>query len=499
MLLSGAVYTAESQSITLSQSFAGNGNYIIGKYKDEILIYNLAFITKYQLLDIYDTKMNLLRQISLPLPAKSFGFTFLKCDDFFYIFYQHQSGRTVSLYALKVGMDGKQTGPPKELDKTPELDFWRQNKIYSVAVSENKKYLTAFKIDNTYGPTTTITTLLFNDSLKLLHRSVLDAPIVDGVEFFSEFNVDNDGNFLFVKNCELDNIADVAKSTGLAVKSALSDSIYFMHLLPNDINANDIRLKIDNLNGHYIITALYTSDAQRNIDGLYCLVLDKLTHEPLYARKTIFNEGLRKESGQEGPLKTAFNYLELQNIHLRKDGGFVVDAGFFYTTPRTNENVRWRKFFYETDKLACGYLDVNENPHNVYDPWRNIPNRPWGMSAVCNNITAFSFDSSANPEWIKILPAAQIGDPGGMGYLSFKIGNQLYYIHNETVKGTIFLTAQTVNREGEVSGDLLFKDLDRTLEYKEEFYPRESLQVDDKEVIMPLRKGNYICFAKIDF
>jgi len=495
--------TAKSQVIeSFSEPLLSNagGFFIIGKLNSNVAVYyrepNTAEKTMHQLY-LYDDKMALVKKTILPLPREVFGISFLTCSDFMYVFYQHQSGRTVSLMAMKVDKYGNAIGQSTELDNTHGLDFWTQNKIYTVVASENKKYITAFKVNNTEGVNTTVTTVLFNDTLGKLHTSILSAPIVDGVEFFSEFKVDNEGNFVFMRNCELDEASDVAANTGVVIKDAMSDSVWFLRLLPADVNANDIRIKIDNLNHRYIAYTLYASNPQRNIDGIYCFVMDQKTKEPLYSRKTIFEKEIRQQLEQAGTLKTAFNHCYLQSIHLRVDGGFVVDAGTYYSA--NNGIARWRKFFNSTEKLPCGYLVYDPYVYNVADPGTNW--QQYASSSVIGNskIIAFAFDSTASPEWIKTIHSSQNADFFAIGYISQRINGKLYYIHNETARNNSFLTAQMIEPTGEISDDLMFKDLEKTVENKMEFLTRLSLQVSNKEVIMPCRKGRYICFAKVEF
>jgi hypothetical protein len=495
--------TANSQVIkAFSQPVETNtaSLFIVGKLGGNVLVYNAdprsAEKEKHELY-LYDNDMNLVKKTILPLPPRVFGISFLLYQDFAYVFYQQQSGRTVSLMAAKIDKDGNTAGAPIELDNTPKLDFWAQNKIYTIVASENKKYITAFKVNNAEGFNTTVTTVLFDDGLKLLHKSVLSAPIIDGVEFFSEFQTDNEGNFVFMRNCELDEISEVAAHTGFVVKKAMNDSVYFLEILPADVDANDIRIKIDNLNHRYIGYALYTSNKQRNIDGLYCFVIDQQTKQPLYTRKTIFEKEIRQQLDQAGGLKTAFNSCYLQSLHLRVDGGFVIDAGSYYTT--NNSITRWRTFFNGTEKLPCGYLVYNPYVYNVADTRSNFPlYNSTGPVIGVGKIVALSFDSTANPEWIKTMHASQKADYTTVGYTAQRMNNQLYYIYNETVRNTIFLATQVVSPAGDIR-DLLFKDLEKTIENNMEFLTRMSQQVSNKEIIIPCRKGRYICFAKIEF
>ncbi len=501
------------QEITFSQPLDPDILFynVICKHDGLLLTYNIVSGAKNGITHqvyMYDDKMNVVKKTVLPLPGNIYGLQFLIYPDFFYIFYQRQQSNIVYLEAAKIGMDGTLLGNIKELDETIAPFTSRSSKIYTILNSENKKQITAFKINNRNWDTAFITILLFDEELSLKHSSELHAPLISDKEFFTEFNVDNDGDFMFIRNFDDDDNATAAGKTVLIIKKALSDSVYFTNIIPADIRVNDIHLKIDNLNKKYILTAFYTIDHKdrRNTDGLYCFVWDKANKLIVTGRKMVLDDSLRKAIHQRGPLKEAFNNFSVQNITLRKDGGFIIDAGCFDVfIPGMNYSVwqqqryaaKWNQANYYTHRLPGGYIFYVPNSHFPWNDWYGINSR--FVNFTGENLAAFSFGPAANTEWTRLLPFSQLHNKSSyIGYTAFNIHNSIHYLFNQIVKKNTSLSAPTLGASGEMD-EIMIKDADRIIADRIRFIPRVAVQLNDREVILTCEIREKTCLAKIVF
>ncbi|HWB25430.1 MAG TPA: hypothetical protein VG738_08110 [Chitinophagaceae bacterium] len=492
-----------AQVITYSPPLEDGVRYynFVGKSHDSIITFNMkaSGINEFtSQLYIYDNNLTLGQKIILPLPKKIFGIQFFMGSDFFYLFYQHQKGDSVYLDAAKLDIHGNLIGEIMELDKTyafyaPKFD----NKLYTIIISDNKKYILAFKINNASGANTTITTLLFNNNLQLQHTSVLFAPLEDGVDYFTDFDVDNEGDLVFIRKNEAAGKLEMAKKTALVIKEAYSDSTQVVGIIPGDVRVTDIHLKIDNLNKKYILAAFYSSNERLNIDGLYCYVFNKATRAAEVYRKISFPDSLRKQASQPGLLRKAFDNFSIQNIILKYDGSFIIDAGSYSINPPSSYISPWDQLPYLGGGLPSGYIFYIPGARYPWSTWSSFTSSVFSFSG--DDIAVFSLDASASPEWIKFLDVSQFNaEQLFMGYTANVLNNKIYYLYNQTEKNTSFLSAQLLDAGGNVNGTM-FRDIDRTIQERINFIPRSAVKISDNELLMVCKKNARNYFAKILF
>ncbi|MGN6533908.1 MAG: hypothetical protein ACTHK0_19360, partial [Ginsengibacter sp.] len=220
-----AFYSAvHSQQITYTQPEQQDSRaldfQIIGKIHDNILIYK-NIRNNYSICS-YDNSMRLLNRIEMSfMPEKTLNVDFVLYPDFAYMIYQYQRRNTVYCDAVKINGDGKLLSDPVQLDTT-HINFFASNKIYSSINSEDKSKIMIYKIQRKNGKFN-FTTLLFSDSLKLQHESRIQTYFDDKKDMFSDFFVDNQGNFVFTKGNK-SNTKDFIEDLSLITKAPAEDT-----------------------------------------------------------------------------------------------------------------------------------------------------------------------------------------------------------------------------------------------------------------------------------
>ena len=189
-----------SQQITYSQPESQDSRAldfeIIGKIHDNFLIYKN--IRNNYAICSYDNSMQLLNRVDLRfMPDNTLNVDFVTYPDFSWLIYQYQKRSIIHCMAVKINEEGKLLTDPIEFDTT-HINFFADNKIYSTINSEDKSKIMIYKIQRKNG-NFNFTTLLFNDSLQLLHKSRIPTDFDDRKDLFSDFYVDNEGNFVFTK------------------------------------------------------------------------------------------------------------------------------------------------------------------------------------------------------------------------------------------------------------------------------------------------------------
>src|SRR5690606_18615417 len=181
---------------------------IIGKVSSNIVIYK-NYRSKNDL-SIFDNEMKLKDKINLDfLPDKLINVDFVAYPDFFYMIYQYQKRNIVYCNVVKMDAAGQKLVGPVEIDTT-QIGGASDNKIYSTIYSEDKQRIMVFKINKRNERNYFFTTLLYNDKMEFRKKSRLQVTMSKRDAVFSDFIVDNDGDFVFTRcsrNGSRDNIS----------------------------------------------------------------------------------------------------------------------------------------------------------------------------------------------------------------------------------------------------------------------------------------------------
>lgn len=465
---------------------------IIGKLNGKFHIYKNQ--RSDHSIHVYDNDMKQVDKIDLDfLPDKILDVNFINYSSYYYMIYQYQKRGIVYLAAAKMDADGKVTGKSQVIDTT-EISFSASNKLYSVITSENKQFISASKINTKHNDRHIVVTVLYDKELNFIRKSRLHIPMPDKNDFLSEFNVDNEGNIVFLKAAGTSNNDNISK-IALVRQQPASDSFFTNELNTEGLFLDDIRLKINNATNQYIISSLLSKSKRGNIDGVYVSVWDKLNGTEKVTT-TLFNDELRTEAKGDASFKNAFNDYFIQNVYLRKDGGYMIAAECQYTTSRGNNFNRW-DYMYGYGGYPYTYSD--------YYYFRNFGYMsPWNRGFF-NNITRYyadnimflSFNANGEMEWSSVVKKSQYDDNADyfLSYSTVNTGDAIHVLYNVFEKRTQLLTDNTILSDGQIKRNPTFKNMDKGYE----FMPKHGKQVGARQIIIPCQYRNYICFAKVDF
>ncbi|MFM7358230.1 MAG: hypothetical protein ACKO1T_06585, partial [Sediminibacterium sp.] len=304
---------------------------LIGKVGGQFLVYKSY--RDQHFIYVFDNNMRTLQKNKLPLENDRLLSTdFLVYPDFAWFFYQYYYKGAIYAAALKIDPSGNPVGKEVILDSTQRQSF-SNNKIYSVINSEDKQQIMVFKINTSNDRRHILTTCLFNKDLTLQKRSVVPVEMPQTNDFLSEFTLFNDGELVCIRasgTSSNDNINKVS----LIFKDPLWDAISIGELSIKGAYLDDIRLRADNVNKHYVITSFFSKAKRGNIDGLYYAVWDKAGHAEVMHATTQFSDELRADARGDGSIKMAFNDFYIKQVIMRRDGGFILSAESVYTSTR---------------------------------------------------------------------------------------------------------------------------------------------------------------------
>ncbi|HET6767720.1 MAG TPA: hypothetical protein VFH08_09985 [Chitinophagaceae bacterium] len=465
---------------------------IIGKMGNHYLIYKS--IRGDNFICLYDNEMKMIKKVKheyLP-DERMINVDFFPYPDFIYMIYQYQKRNIVHCAAVKLDGMGQKISDPVELD-TASIGGSANNKIYTTLSSEDKQKIIIFKINSRNREKFVITTKLFNDKLELQKRTILTMPMDDRNDHLGEFAVDNEGNLVFSKFFRTSN-ESISKAF-MITKKAMEDSFTYYPLNLEKTYLDELRIKVDNANKRYLLSAFYYTQKRGNIEGLYFLALNRISWQPELEKSFVFTEDLRQEAKGESNMKMAFNDYFIRNIIIKKDGGFLIDAESYYTTSRSYAWNRWDYIYGSPFSYPYDYYFYS--PYYSSWWWRRAGSGNQAVRHHADNVAIFSFNNRGELEWSNVIRKDQFDDESDdrISYSVMNTGGQLHFLFNMQQKKNLLLNDFSLSPDGQINRNPMLKGLDKG----HEFMPKYGKQISAKQFIVPCFYRNYICFAKIDF
>ncbi len=469
---------------------------VIGKIDGKILVYknyrDLNFIAA------YDDDMKLVKRTRLDfINERLLNTEFIPYGNFTYMVYEYQKKNIVYCMAVKLNGTGEKIGNPLQLDSTANVSYSTNTKIYSLLLSEDKQQIMIFKINTHNSRSHVLTTCLFTKDLTLVHKSRLLIDMPQRNDFLSEFTLANNGDMVCVRESGTSSNDNINK-VSLITKPASLDSYTLVDLKLGNIYLDDIRIKVDNLNKHYLITSLFSKTRRGNVEGLFYILWDQPQNKEIMQAGTVFTDEFREDAKADGTLKTAFNDFFLKNIILRRDGGFIVISESAYTSTRGNALNRWDYLYGSPYWAPTDYYYWN-SPLGYYPWWRSSSynNNQNPTRYFADNVAVISFDPAGKMEWSNVIRKSQFDDntDNYIGYGLFNTGAELHFIFNLQEKRDMILSDQSIRPSGQIDRNPTFKNLDKGYD----FMPRHAKQIGARTAIVPCMYRGYTCFAKLEF
>jgi hypothetical protein len=487
---------ANAQQITFSEPYRDDiqtMNFdILGKMNGNTVIFkNVRW--KYAL-NFFNDSMRLVKQAELEyLPSKTVNVDCIAYSDHIWLIYQHQKKGILYCMAQKVDGQGEKLSEPVEIDTT-SIGSVGDNKIYSAIYSDDKKSIVVFKMQRK-DDRANFLVKHFDKDMQLRHQSRFSIPFEDRKNNFGDFFADNEGNFVF-SDVERANYRDGGSRMSLFIKSPGDDTLKIRRVPFDSAFADDVMLKIDNLNKRYIISTLYYTERSGNIEGLYNYIYDALADSTYASVFTAFNDELRAVARATGRNKSAFDDFFLRNVVLKKDGSFIITAED--QTSQTSGVNGFNRFDYLYGSpffSPYDYYMYTPSYFGMYRPFNSFANP--NIRYYNDNILILSVSKTGIPEWTNIIHKQQVSDEND-NYLSFNLFNtsgEIHFLYNDISKRDKLLSDNIVTPDGKVKRNPTL----RTYERGFEFMPKFAKQVGARQLIVPCTYRGQICFAKVDF
>jgi hypothetical protein len=499
VIISGHLVKAQSPQIIYSEPEREDSRRtsfeIIGKMEGDFLIYKSN--RNDNAVCLYDNDMKLKARVKMDFldEQQLINIDFVAYPDYFYAIYQYQHRSIIHCMAAKMDANGKLMMPVVELDTT-QVAFGTTNKIYTTLNSDDKKRILVFKINSRNKKNFMFSTLLYNNNLELLAKNRMGIGMEERNDFFTDFLLTNDGEFVFGKFVR-QNYNEYVTSLSMVIKYPDSSNFSIHDVDIGGRILDEIKIKADNTNKRILLNAFYYKQKRGNIEGAYSLVWDKQENRKIRDIISVFSEDLRASAkSQDGSVRMAFNDFFIKNILVRKDGGYLVISESEYSSSRGYAFNRW-------DYLGGGNPWMMPGGY-YYSPMYGGYNSPWNRWNTNNstryhaeNILVLSYDKDGNVEWTNIIPKSQFDDESDnmVSFLLVNEGTELHFLYNLMERRSLLLNDQSMGADGKISRNNTLKNLDKGYE----FLARNGKQVSGKQIIIPCTYRNYLCFAKIEY
>ncbi|MBZ4188264.1 hypothetical protein [Niabella beijingensis] len=487
---------------------------IIGKLANNYLIYKE--VKGNHQINVFNESMQLLESVPITfLPKKGalLDLTFYPFHNYAYLLYQFQKDNVVYCNAARIEANGKVLEEPVTLDTTI-IAYKADRKISNSVKSSDGNKILLFKINKKNPAQHVFKTRLYDGELNLLQESRYTVPMENKGDFLNGYSLTNNGDFAFVKYTRL-NSGNIQEAS-LIVKPAKEDAYQEYPLSVNDLFLDDIKLKVDEENGRYLMSSFYSAQKRGNIAGVYNYALRLDSREKLFETTTPFNDELRKKVGGKRGGKTAFNDLFINSIIIHQNGGFSIGAEALYTSNAGGMWDRWNYWggpyggFYGPYGFYGGWGGWGPwgggiwSPYYYYSPffyrsyWWGAGFGYGGGYARYNagNIGIFSFDKEGNrtTENIIFKNQSEIETDGTISYQVLLDGDRMHFILNRAGKISD-LDDVVITEDGQMTEAEPIEAKDKYVD----FMPRYGKQVGPTSMIIPYLYKKNISFAKVDF
>lgn len=494
---------------------------ILGKAADNYLIYKEAG-GKHRI-SVYDYNMQLRENIPITmLPGRDalLDLSFFKTGRQFYLLYQYQEGDVVYLKAAAIEANGRILNEPVTLDTTM-IAYKTDNRIYNTLSSNDNTKLIAFRINKRDRKLFRFTAKLFDTELQPVGESRFSLPMEYKGDYLTGYSIANDGSFSFVKYHREAN-GNIVEASFIE-KPAASDE-YSEHKLNVDgIFLDDIKTMVDDVQGRYLLSSLYSTRKRGDIEGLYVFGIEKGSGKVDFEKTTLFDDDLKARAKGRSNGKNAFNNFFINNIILKDDGGFTVSAEALYNTNGWDRwgywgGPYWGGFGWGGPGFWGGWgpgwgWGWNRMggwwPYSYYSPffyrsyWWGGWGPGWGgpyggaysQEFNAENIAVISFDSEGNKTWDNVIVKSQSesNTDGNISYQVLPGSTNTSFLMNNPEKISRLETV-IINNNGTVQKGEAIQAKDKRMD----FMPKYGKQTGERELIIPYLHKKNIGFARVE-
>jgi hypothetical protein len=457
---------------------------ILGQTDNNFLVF---IATKFENnLRVYDHSMRLIKRTEISfLPKKILSVIFFSYAKFTWTIYVYQKKAMIYCMAAKMNDQGELINTPIELDST-HVNASDNKDIYGFVRSDNQSKILIFKQEYSHKGIY-FSTMLYNNEMQLLNRKE-QLNLNSSNEYFNNFSVNNNGDWIFTGAFFRDGYTSAnITSAQLFIQKNNEDSFKIESIPLTGKLLDELNLKIDNNNHRVLINSLYSSDT--NIEGLFSGIWNEENKKWETLKISELGAPIRTLANENKDNASALNDFHINNIILKKDGGFLVIA--------EERKVSYSSVQPINQDRSISFSLYDTYYYNARDFWTGIPKEmnTYQSGMNYNNILILNANSHGELQWGNVIAKKQQNGPGWLSFATIFREEKLDFFYNKAFKTTWLLENKSVTLDGKVIDNRLIRGLQNSYI----FIPSRGRQTSENEFIIPYIHNNNLSFAKIEF
>ncbi|HEY5463006.1 MAG TPA: hypothetical protein VIJ95_07100 [Hanamia sp.] len=513
---------SQAQKITYSTEKINSlelGYNILNKINEKYFIYiayfNPAPSIHKSYIFVYNKQMQLLSKEELKLPDEYYALRFITYPDFIYIFYQYTQNNHVFCMAAKIDSNGKMNEKPVLISEINLNNFYLHSTIYNLTYSEDKKKIAVFTIQENKNEHE-LNLRILDQSLKKIEHKIFEIPINSEFESFTNFSIDNEGNFFFLKK-EPYNDADPYKNVLNLIKNN-TDTLTFYYISPNGIKLNDLSFRINNADKKLNFFSFYVDSPLRALwkdiplskatgnSGIFNAIWD-IKNKSLIETEVPFTKILDPNSNNPELLKLQMQDFFVGDIYFTKNGSFVLQGQTSdpynpyesFLIPYDNNSIGAFELYYqginESGYLSFNNFNLNQHRSGTYKVFfRRTQTK---INKVSANLLLLSFDSTGTFTKLNFANEFKARD-----FMTMNTGDALHYFFFRKERNNYLVRHLSFTNKGGIQSEIPLKTNENykfALGYEQTTEALGYKQVSETEMIFPVFYRGNLNFAKIEF
>ncbi len=523
-------FSSQAQKIIFSEPekahYASNGNYIIGRVKDNILICKYAKTSKETEILVYDEMMKLKGRIPFNTFAAgdNFKLDFVNHGNYFDAVIQYYSKKVFYCKAARFNEVGKLLQKPVTIDSA-RVTGKDNSERYSLIQSENKTEICLLQaLIGVKKDCLQLSYRMLNNDLTAAPVKKICVPFRDSFTLISPINLDNEGSLVFA---EYTFKGFTGNTNMLGVFKIEKNSILLLNTQQDmdEKEVTNLSLQIDNNNAQYFISGSFQKPVDKNLAALSAGIFTGFLHADLSKNEQVNFYDLYQVPGLKNAGYSREESFTPSNIIGMSDGGYTLLYNLD-TVPQTYARYSQAVPESPTGSWASPFAHPVNNDYNrvplsnlgvpaaplyntsqgstysgstYYESYAAAPNRnyPLFLQASYGQLLLVNVSSKNEVKWS--LKIGNNVDPPVISVVSLyqfvNTGNKIDFIFPQMIEGKIgLLGSVTVNADGVLNTNAVISN-----EFDYHFQTGMGAQIDNHSIIFPCEANGKLAFAKMEF
>ena len=208
------------------------------------------------IISVFANDMSKISEVEMSiLPKDVLDIDYINNGDRAILLYQYIERNILFLSGIYLDENGKVTNEATKLDSCL-IENTNEFPLYQVIANASKNLFMLLFINKSNDQITKMNISLFNNRLEKIEKSALIITTPDGSDQLNQFQLDNNGNLIFIRNSSGDAGSSISRAD-ILIKLKGSDQIKDANIQFNKIAIKELKIAIDNRNSQIIAAAIF--------------------------------------------------------------------------------------------------------------------------------------------------------------------------------------------------------------------------------------------------